>query len=181
MRFNNDIGDHREKMDQRTLITYATRTQSTAEIAAIIWQTLSTVDETVDILPVKKVTDLENYRAIILGSAVKYGKWLPEALHFVEKNRTAIKKVPLAIFSVHLMNLGDDETSRQRRETYLSSINNLVNPEKKVFFAGIGNWEKVPFMEGIIGKMIKAPEGDFRDWPAIRNWAEELRDDKIFR
>ena len=27
----------------------------------------------------------------------------------------------------------------------------------------------------MIGKAVKAPEGDFRDWQAIRTWAEDLR------
>jgi hypothetical protein len=26
-------------------------------------------------------------------------------------------------------------------------------------------------------KAVKAPEGDFRDWDAIRTWADEIADD----
>jgi len=167
-------------MSPKTLITFATRTQSTAEIAAIIWQTLSVVDATVDILPVNKVTGLDDYRAIILGSAIKYGKWLPEAVKFVQDNQKKLNSLPVAVYTVHLMNLGNDETSRRNREAYLKPVKNWISPRKNTFFAGIGNWEKVNFLEGLIGKVINAPEGDFRDWPAIRSWAEELRDDQNF-
>jgi hypothetical protein len=33
---------------------------------------------------------------------------------------------------------------------------------------------KVSFLDGLIGKMVKSPEGDFRDWDAIHGWAQGI-------
>lgn len=162
-------------MNAKTLVTYVTRAGSTAEVAHSIAEILSSQGTTVDVLPLNKVTSLQGYQAAVLGSAVRMGAWLPEAVKFVEQNRDALSRLPIAFFAVHIMNLGEDETSRKARLAYLDSVRKLVPPRKEAFFAGVGNWKKVFFLDGLIGKMVKAPEGDFRNWPAIRARAEELR------
>ena len=35
-----------------------------------------------------EVTDLSPYRAVVAGSAIHGGKWLPEAMQFMQANRT---------------------------------------------------------------------------------------------
>jgi menaquinone-dependent protoporphyrinogen oxidase len=162
-------------MTSKTLIAYATRSGSTAEVAQAIAQALSAQGATVDVLPVKQVADLTGYRAVVVGSAVRIGQWLPEAARFVEQNRERLRHLPTGFFAVHLMNLGSDEASRQARLAYLEPIRKLVAPQKEAFFAGIGDWKRVSFLDGLIGKAVKAPEGDFRDWAAIQAWAEDLR------
>jgi menaquinone-dependent protoporphyrinogen oxidase len=161
-------------MNEKTLVTYITRSGSTAEIARVIAKTLSEQGAIVDLLPLKEVKDLGGYRAVILGSAVRMGQWLPEAVRFVQQNREQLSQIPAAFFAVHLMNTGSDAASQKARLAYLDPVRQLVTPQKEAFFAGIGDWKKVSFMDGLIGKAVKAPQGDFRDWKAIRSWAEEL-------
>ncbi len=162
-------------MNKKTLVAYVTRGGSTAEIAQAIAKTLTAQGAEVDVLPVNKVTDLKNYQAVVLGSAIRMSRWLPDAVKCVEHNQVQLSQMPTAFFAVHLMNIGGDETSLRSRQAYLDPIRLLINPQKEAFFAGVGDWKKVSFLDGLIGKAVKAPEGDFRDWNAIRSWAEDLR------
>jgi menaquinone-dependent protoporphyrinogen oxidase len=102
------------------------------------------------------------------------GQSLPEAVKFVNQNQNVLSQIPDAFFAVHLMNLGSDEASRKARLAYLDPVRKLITPQKEAFFAGVGDWKKVSFLDGLIGKAVKAPEGDFRDWQAIHAWAQDL-------
>ncbi len=164
-------------MSNKILIAYSTKAGSTASVAQAIGETLAANGAGVDVLPVKAVEDVRAYRAVVLGSAVRFGQWLPEAVKFVEKNQDALKRLPTAFFTMHLMNLGDDEVSRKNRLLYLDPVRKLVVPGKEAFFAGVGDLSKVSFIDSLIGKMVKSPEGDFRDWQAIRGWAQDLAQD----
>jgi hypothetical protein len=50
---------------------------------AVEW-TLCQHGATLDVCPVKLVTNLDPYRAAVIGSAVRYGTWIPEAIPFVD-------------------------------------------------------------------------------------------------
>lgn len=163
-----------DAMSKKILVTYATRAGSTAEVAEAIGKTLSAKGAAVDVLPIKKVTDLTGYQAVVIGSAVRFGQWLPEAVKFVESNNTALSQKSTAFFAVHIMNLGEDETSRKARLAYLDPARKLITPKAEAFFAGSGNPSKLSFLERTIGRMVKSPEGDLRDWKAINAWAESL-------
>ena len=70
-------------MSRRTLVAYASRAGSTAEVAEAIGRTLAEDGAQVDVRLVKEVADLSPYRAVVAGSAIQGGKWLPEAMQFV--------------------------------------------------------------------------------------------------
>ncbi len=163
-------------MNGKILVTYASNAGSTAEVAQAIGDTLQKHGGTVDVMPTKYVKSLDGYRAVVVGSAVRMGCWLPEAVKFVEQHRDELSQRPTAFFAVHLMNMGSDETSQKSRLAYLDPVRRLVTPKSEAFFAGVGNWKKVTFFESLLGKAVKAPTGDFRDWTAIRGWAEGLRE-----
>ncbi len=162
-------------MSKKILVAYATRAGSTAEIAQAIGQTLAAQGAAVDILPLSQVTNLPGYDAVVLGSAIRFGQWLPEAVKFIQQNQAVLSQKSVAFFAVHLMNQGDNEASRTARLAYLDPVRKLITPRAEAFFPGVGDMSKVSFIERMIGRMVKSPEGDFRDWPAIRAWAESLQ------
>lgn len=163
-----------DAMKERILVTYATRAGSTTQVAAAIAETLTARGYQVDLTPVKENPPVAQYHAVVLGSAVRFGQWLPEAIKFVESNRGALNQMPTAFFAVHILNTGDEETSRAARRAYLDPVRKLVQPKCEAFFAGVGDLAKVSLIERLIGKAVKSPEGDFRDWAAIRGWAETI-------
>lgn len=161
-------------MEQKVLVTYASRAGSTREIAEAVAADLTGRGFAVDLLPIKQVSRLDGYNAVVIGSAVRMSSWLPEAAKFVQQNAATLNRLPTAFFSVHLMNLGEDEASRKARSVYLDSVRKHVQPRHEALFAGVGDMAKVSFIEGLIGKLVKSPEGDFRDWKAIHAWGAEI-------
>ncbi len=161
-------------MSRRVLVTYATRAGSTAEIAAAIARTLSDRGFAVDVKPIKAQPAITGYDAIIIGSAVRMGRWLPEAVDFVRMNQSALNGAPVALFTVHLLNTGDDEASRANRAAYLDAVRPLINPVAEAYFAGAMSFARLSFLDRLIVRMLGAVEEDRRDWTAIEAWSEDV-------
>jgi len=164
------------KMSQRILVTYATRTGSTVGVAAAIGETLSARGFTVDVRPINDHPSVEGYQKVVIGSAVNGAQWLPEAVEFVKDHQQALNQVPVALFSVHIMNTGDDEGSKKNRAAYLNAVRPLVKAVDEAFFAGMGmNPDEQPgFVRWIYRTFKIGGEGDCRDWEKIRGWAKNV-------
>lgn len=161
-------------MNNRILVAYATRAGSTAEIAAAIAETLAARGYAVDVKPVKEKPALDGYAAVVLGSAIRMGNWLPEAVDFVKAHQTSLNAMPVALFTVHMLNTGDDEASRAARAAYLNAVRPLLKDAEAVYFEGKMDFSRLSFLDRAIAKMVKAVEVDRRDWGQIKGWAGAL-------
>ena len=161
-------------MKQRILIAYASVFGSTVDVAATIGETLAKHDLAVDVKPIEGNPKLDDYQAMVIGSAVQHGNWLPEAIDFVRNNHVALKELPVALFCVHITNLGDDETSCRNRLAYLDAVRPLVNPVDEAFFAGRFDRRGAKLMlPAFFARFI--PPLDFRKWEKMHAWAEHLQ------
>ncbi len=133
----------------------------------------------VDVRPVKDVKDLASYRAVVIGSAIHGGLWLPEAVKFVEDNKQTLKKMPTAFFLVCLMTLKDDEQSRTFVGDYLKDMRAVISPVSEGRFTGAYLPEKYDFWTRISMKFfvgyLKIKPGDYRSWEAVNAWAEKTQ------
>jgi len=161
-------------MNDRILITYATRAGSTIEVAAAIGEVIAARGFEVDVKPVKEKPSPDGYQAVLVGSAIRMGNWLPEAIEFVEKNQEILNQLPVALFTVHMLNRGDDEESRTNRLTYLRDVRPLLTSAEEVFFAGKFDMSRLSFLDRMISKAVKAVDEDCRDWDRIRGWAHTV-------
>ncbi len=164
----------KENAVKKILVTYSTRAGSTAEIAAAIGQTLSQRGYSVDILPVKKQPNPTDYDAVILGSPIRMGSWLPEVVGFVKENRALLEQLPVATFTVHMLNSGEDEQSRANRQAYLKAVREWITPTEEAFFLGKMELAKLSFLDRFISNALKAKDEDLRDWNAIHTFAESV-------
>lgn len=161
-------------MENKILVAYATRAGSTIEIAEEIGELLSQNGAAVDVRPVKQVRSLQGYRAVVVGSAIRMGHWLPEAVKFVERNRAALANVPTAFFVASYSLREDTPEMRATVGAYLDPVRELFEPDHVGLFPGKMDYSKLSWIDRQMAKMVKSPEGDARDWEAVRAWAREL-------
>ncbi len=158
----------------RILVTYASRCGSTAEIAEALGRDLQSRGYKPDVAAVAKVSQLGGYQAVLLGSAVRAGNWLPEAVNFVRQHQRELQALPNAFFTVHMMNIGDDEKSRNGRLGYLNRVHETLRADNEVFFAGRMDLARLSFGERLICKLMGASSQDRRNWPAIHAWGANV-------
>jgi len=165
-------------MEERLLVTYATRSGSAEGIAEAIAGSLREDGIEVDLVPVKKVSDVTSYKAVILGSPVRAGKLMAEAVKFVKANQEALSQMPVAYFVVCLTMQDDTEENRVKVLAYLDTLREQVPQVKPVdvgLFAGALDFKKLSLPIRLIMKSMKSVEGDFRDWDSIKAWAAKMR------
>jgi len=103
------------------------------------------------------------------------GRWLPEAVQFVGTHQETLSRIPVAYF-LGCMTLEDDtEENRRTVAAYLDTVREIVQPVDVGIFAGAMDYAKLPFVFRLMMKVMGTPEGDYRDWEAIRAWADGLR------
>ena len=165
------------EMSKRILVGYATRTGSTVGVAEAIGATLAERGFSVDVRPLKERPSLAGYDACVLGSAINGGAWLPEAMRYLEANRATLETLPTAVYCVHIMNAGDGEKARRKRNAYLGKVRDLVTPVDEGFFLGKGpTAEETSLIARWAFKAFGgAGAGDCRDWEKIRGWAQRAR------
>jgi menaquinone-dependent protoporphyrinogen oxidase len=166
------------KIKSRILIAYGSRCGSTGGVAEAVGQVLSAAGATVDVRLVKNVNDVSPYQAVIVGSAIRMGKWLPEVVDFIKTHQETLSRVPVAYFAVCLAMKDDTAENRQKALGYLDPVRKQfpqVKPADIGLFAGAVDYGKLSFAYSLILKVKGAPEGDFRNWEAIRTWAAGVR------
>lgn len=156
----------------KVLVAYATRTGSTAGVAAEIgWILGSTNGNVVDVRPIDNLKDLGAYGGAVVGSAIRGSKWLPEAVDVVSERRESLRQMPVAYFAVCLAMREDTEENRAEAAAVLDPVREIATPVDVGLFAGAMDYRQFSLPVRIMMRAIKAPEGDFRDWTAIREWA----------
>jgi len=125
--------------------------------------------------PLDKVTDLSVYRAVVLGSAIRQAKWLPEAKKFVAAHQPALSRVPTAYFTVCMTLSQDTEENRRKAVAFLEPVRQILKPVEEGFFAGKMDYGQLGLVERLmIERVMQIPQGDFRNWAAIQTWAQAL-------
>ena len=168
-------------MNNKILVTYASRAGSTMEVAQAIGKTLGEERAQVDVIPMQDVKDLSPYRAVIVGSAIRKSKWLPEAIQFVRAHQETLRHKPLAMFTVCItLAMLNGEQYRSAVAGWTAPVRALVRPLSEGLFAGMLDFNKLPInwdtlkLRATVAAGI-FPRGDHRDWNAIRAWAESLK------
>ncbi len=161
-----------QSMSKKILITYASKCGSTGEVAEAIGKTLAQAGARVDVMPLKKVTNLSDYQAVFVGSAIRVGKWLPEAANFVSENRASLQRVPTAYFTVCATMIEDIPASRAKAAGFIEPVRAVLAPAVEGYFAGKVDPETLSFLENTMLKAKNVPQGDFRDWDKVTSWAQ---------
>jgi menaquinone-dependent protoporphyrinogen oxidase len=164
------------KMGKKVLVTYASKYGSTGGVADAIGKELCGKDIATDVVLIKNAANVGSYQGVVIGGAIYMGKWMSEAVDFVKKNREILRQVPVAYFLVCMTLSQPTEKKRAEALSYMDPILEAVPEIKPVgigTFAGALDYNNLSWLNKKILKSKGTPEGDFRDWNAIRTWARE--------
>jgi len=159
----------------RVLVCYASGTGCTKGVAERIGQTLARTGAQVDVRPMDSDPDPTAYDAVVAGSGTRAGSWIPGAKRWAMRHADALKAKPLALFTVGIaMAHGPEKVTETLGATDPLLEKTGLTPLDIGAFAGWFVPAKFSFIERAIMNMAKAPEGDFRDWTAIEDWATRV-------
>ena len=168
-------------MTGKILVTYASRTGWTVGVADAIGKVLSENGQTVDVLPMREVKDLSGYKAIVAGSGINGGAWLPEGMDFLRAHQGELRKKPFAAFLVCMtLAMKNGQQYRSHVATWLDPVRSVVHPVSEGLFAGGLEVRRVPSASERIKFRLSVlfgawKEGDHRDWEAINSWSSQLK------
>jgi len=156
------------------LITYATKAGSTFGVAEKIADTLRSEGLSVTLRQINDVIDPSQFDAVIIGSAIRGGKWLPAASNFVEKHVSRLVDRPVVYFTVCLTLHEDTPANREEVYAYTDPVRQVLTPQAEGLFAGVMDYKVLSLPIRLLVRSMKAPEGDYRDWDSIEAWAQRL-------
>jgi menaquinone-dependent protoporphyrinogen oxidase len=172
---------------KRILIAYDTIHGSTAEVADHIGKELCARGFTVDVRCVGNASSIENYDAVILGSAIYEFNWLPDARRFVRNHYSTLASKPIAVFIVCSAMYQDTPENRDAvQKAFVSPLINrypAISPLSIGLFGGAVDFNTnrynlfEKFVLRILGKVLGFKDNaDWRDWDYISDWAQEVGD-----
>jgi menaquinone-dependent protoporphyrinogen oxidase len=160
-------------MSPQILIATASRHGSTFDIADEIARVLSrrgfaVVDKAAD-----ETDGIERFDAVICGSAVYMGRWLPEAIAFVTRNADELARRPVWLFSSGPIGEPPEPDGDPQG---IAQLMERLHARGHRIFPGRLDRDRLSLSERVIVGMLRAPKGDFRDFPQVTAWATEIAD-----
>jgi len=163
-------------MEAKVLVAYASKYGGTAEIAEKIGEAINGAGVQADVLEVSEVKDVTPYQAVVLGSAVYIGQWRKSAVKFVQKTEARLAERMVWLFSSGPVEEGDpvEKLDGWRLPEKIKPQVERIHPRDIIVFHGSVNLDKMNAFERYMFEHAKEPVGDFRDWEAIKAWAEGI-------
>jgi menaquinone-dependent protoporphyrinogen oxidase len=166
------------QMGKKVLVVYASKCGSTGEVAEAVGKKLAQAGAAVDVRRVQEVKDVQGYDAVVIGSATRMGRILPEAVQFAQGQSTKLARLPAAYFTVCMALKEDSPDKREEAAGYLQPLVEVQAPAAALgLFAGKVDYSKLGWLIRTMARMDKSGgmgEGDWRDWQAIDDWAGSI-------
>jgi len=153
------------------LVTAASKHGATDEVADAIATRIAASGFTVDRLAPADVTSVEGYDAVVVGSAVYILQWMPEAHDFMERFKDELPAGQVWAFSV---GMNDVPKNSEQDGSRVGPLLTHVKCRELRTFPGRYKPSLLSLRERSIARLARVAEGDFRDWEAIDQWADEI-------
>jgi menaquinone-dependent protoporphyrinogen oxidase len=158
------------------LVAYASRHGSTRGVAERVAARLEEHGSRAHVRPVDQLDDMDEYDAVVFGSPVYDGAWLPEAERFVRANVDELAGRQVWLFSVGTF--GDRKRVfgplMKKEPKGIASIRQALHPRDYRVFAGVIDRHQWPLASRLFYRALGGRLGDNRDWPEIDAWAERI-------
>jgi len=156
----------------RVLVAAASRYGATAGIAEAIGRRLEDEHLDVDVLPIEDVEEVGTYDSVVLGSGVYAGRWLRPARRFVDQHASELASKQTWLFSSGP--IGVPPKPEGDAAVKLGDLISRTGAREHRVFSGKLDKSRMTFVDRAVVTAVRSPEGDFRDWEEIAEWAEEI-------
>jgi menaquinone-dependent protoporphyrinogen oxidase len=156
----------------RVLVAFASRHGSTQEIAAKIARDLESSGHRVELHAATGALEVSGFDAVVLGSAVYMGNWMPEAREFIDQQQEQLAAIPVWLFSSGP--IGAENPKPEGDPNLIPEFIERTGARGHRVFTGKLDPAVLGFGERLITRVVGAPAGDFRDWDDIGEWAREI-------
>ncbi len=154
----------------KVLVATGSKYGSTREIGRAIGEELMTLGFDVDVSDACDVLGVHFYDAVVVGSAVYGGLWRRDASDLLRDHVLDLRARGVYMFSVGMEPVVRPGQRLDEAEQLAAS----VKAKDHVRFSGALTWEKLNVGERAIIRALNPPKGDFRDFAAVREWANDV-------
>ena len=188
----------------KILVTYATMAGSTAEVAEAVAEELAAAGLETEVLPLSQVESLAGYDGVVVGGPMIMGwhraarRFLRKhrrafqriplavfvlAMRLTEGGERGVDGLP--VFVDDELPVAPEQAGRLTFRERYTRLSNYLRPIQKAtrpyqpasigVFGGRLEYGRLPWWAVMFAMLIvRAPAGDHRNWPAIREWAAGL-------
>lgn len=149
----------------------ASKYGSTREIGEAIAAELSAAGHDVAVRDPSELRSLDGADAFVIGSAVYADRWLEPAHELLRDAADELAARPVWLFSSGP--LGDPPLPEEAEPQGIAEALEAGAREHRVF-AGKLDHSRLGRLERVVVKALRAPDGDFRDWDAIRAFGQSI-------
>jgi menaquinone-dependent protoporphyrinogen oxidase len=157
----------------KVLVSAASKHGATGEIAAAVGTTLGARGLEVTVTRPEDVAGVAGYDGYVIGSAVYAGHWLKPATELAGRVASDGDGQPLWMFSSGPLG---DPPQPEGEPPQVTELAAAVGAREHRMFAGRLDKALLSRMERAVVKMVRAPEGDDRDFAEISRWADGIAD-----
>ena len=157
----------------KVLVCAASKYGATSEIAQAVADVLAERGCEVTVLPPEKVGTVEEFDAVVLGSAVYMGQWMKPACELAERSADALAARPVWLFSSGPVG---EPAKPADNPVDVTKILQASKARDHQIFTGKLAKKHLSFPDRAMASAIRAQEGDFRNWAEIRAWATGIAD-----
>ena len=157
----------------KVLISAASKYGATSEIAQAIAAALAAKGLEVTVVPPAQAGPIEQFDAVVLGSAVYLGRWMKPARELAERSAGPLAARPVWMFSSGPVG---EPAKPADNPVDVTKVRQATKARDHQIFTGKLVKKHLSFPHRAIAAATRVQEGDFRNWDDIRAWAASIAD-----
>ena len=167
---------------KKSLITFSTVDGHTKLICKKIAE--YSANQNVEVIPISQINDLSDYKSIVIGASIRYGKYRKEVFDFIKNNIDLLQSMENSFFSVNAVARKVEKSSSKTNPYVIKFLKQIKwKPKNIAVFAGKIDYPKYKFIDKYAIKFIMwitngptdtSQTYDFTDWKKVETFAKDL-------
>lgn len=159
----------------RVAVVVGSRHGSTKEIGALLATTIEAGGHEVDEVDPDELVSLTDYDAVVVGSAIYIGRWMPAIVSFFERLSPQLAEKPTWVFWSGPVGGGGGPVEGES-PAGAADVLERIQPRGTAVFDGRLDRKDLGLRERAVVAVVGAPDGDYRDFDRIEDWGRSISD-----